>query len=105
MHRSNSFNERFSKEIRKPKYARAFILELLENKDEPMPLEEAIRLIARKMGTTDFAELVGERVQNIHGFIEGKRHPKRETLDKFLRPFGLKTELRVKPVRPENSLS
>lgn len=105
MHRSNSFNERFSKEIRKPKYARAFILELLENKDEPMQLEEALRLVARKMGTTDFADLVGERVQNIHGFIEGNRHPKRETLDKFLRPFGLQTVLGVRPVKPERSFS
>jgi len=99
MHRSNSFNERFSRDIRKPTYARAYILAQLEDKDEPMTLEEVLKLIARKMGTTDFADLVGERVQNIHGFIEGNRHPKRETLDKFLRPFGLQTVLGVKPVR------
>lgn len=105
MHRSNSFNERFSKEIRKPKYARAFINELIQNKDEPLSIEDALRLIARQMGTTDFADFVGERVQNIHGFIEGHRHPKRETLDKFLRPFGLQTVLGVKPVRPQASLN
>jgi len=105
MHRSNSYNERFSRDIRNPKYSRAYILALLEDEDEPMTLEEALRLIARKMGTTDFADLVGERVQNIHGFIEGTRHPKRETLDKFLRPFGLETVLGVKPVRANRSLS
>jgi len=98
MHRSNSYNERFSQEIRDPKYARSYILELLQNEDEPMPLEEVLRLIARKMGTTDFAEFVGERVQNIDKFIKGERRPKRETLDKFLRPFGLETVLAVKPV-------
>ena len=98
MHRSNSYNERFSREIRNLKYARSYILELLQNKEEPMPLEDVLRLIARKMGTTDFAEFVGERVQNIDKFVKCKRHPKRETLDKFLRPFGLETVLAVKPV-------
>lgn len=96
MHRSNSYNERFSHEIREPEYARSYILELLQNADEPMPLEDVLRLIARKMGTTDFADFVGERVQNIDKFIKGERHPKRETLDKFLRPFGLETVLIVK---------
>ncbi len=105
MHRSNSFNERFSREMRNPKYARAYILAQLEDEDEPMSIEELLKFIARKMGTTDFANLVGERVQNIHGFIEGNRHLKRETIDKFLRPFGLQTVLGVKPVRRESSVN
>jgi len=98
MHRSNSYNERFSNEIQNPKYARAYISELLSNPDEPMTLEEVLRLIAKKMGTTEFAEFVGERVQNIDKFIKGHRHPKRETLDKYLRPFGLETFLTVKSI-------
>jgi len=105
MHRSNSFNERFSREMRNPKYARAYILAHLEDKDEPWSLEEILKFIARKMGTTDFADLVGERVQNIHNFIEGKRNLKRETIDKFLRPFGLQTVLDVKPLRRESSVN
>lgn len=99
MHRSNSYNERFSKEIRNPKYAQSYISELLRNKDEPLELEEVLRLMAQKMGTTEFAEFVGERVQNIDKFIKGDRHPKLETLNKFLRPFGLETALVVKPAR------
>ena len=63
-----------------------------------MALEEVLRLIVKKMGTTDFAEFVGERVQNIDKFIKGKRHPKRETLDKFLRPFGLESTLVVRQI-------
>lgn len=63
-----------------------------------MSLDEVLRLIAKKMGTTEFADFVGERVQNIDKFIKGERNPKRETLDKFLRPFGLETVLGVKPV-------
>ena len=98
MHRSNSFNERFSREIRNPKYARIYIIGLLQDEEEGLSLEDVLRLIGRKMGTTEFAEFVGERVQNIDKFIKGKRHPKRETLDKYLRPFGLQTVLDVRPV-------
>ena len=101
MHRSNSYDDRFSRDIRKPKYAKRYILELLKNEDEPMELEEVLRLVAKKMGTTDFAEFVGQRVQTIEKFIKGERHPKRETLDKFLRPFGLETILAVKPLDDE----
>lgn len=96
MHRSNSFNERFSKDIRNPRYARIFILQLLNDKDDPLLLEEVLKLIVSKMGTTDFAEFVGERVQNIDKFLKGERFPKRETLNKFLRPFGLETVLTVR---------
>lgn len=98
MHRSHSYNERFSKDIRNPKYARKYIHELLENQDNPLSLDQVLRVIASKMGTTEFAEFVGERVQNINKFIRGERYPKRETLDKFLRPFGLETILSVRNV-------
>jgi DNA-binding phage protein len=94
MHRSNSYNERFSHEIRNPKYARRYIKSMLEDFD----LLDVLRTIASKMGTTEFAEFVGERPQNINKFIQGERSPKRETLDKYLRPFGLETVLQVKEV-------
>jgi hypothetical protein len=94
MHRSNSYNERFSKDIRNPKYARTYIKGMLEE----FELIEVLRFIARKMGTTEFAEFVGERVQNINKFVQGERRPKRETLDKYLKPFGLETVLHVKDV-------
>lgn len=94
MHRSNSYNVRFSKDIRNPKYARQYIKGMLEE----FELVEVLRFIARKMGVTDFADFVGEKVQNINKFIKGERQPKRQTLDKYLRPFGLETVLNVKDV-------
>jgi hypothetical protein len=65
---------------------------------EEFDLPEVLRLIASKMGTTEFAEFVDERPQNINKFIHGVRSPKRETLDKYLKPFGLETVLKVKEV-------
>jgi DNA-binding phage protein len=94
MHRSNSYNERFSQEIQNPKYARRYIKSMLEEFD----LLQVLRMIASKMGTTEFAHFVGERPQNINKFIHGSRSPKRETLDRYLKPFGLETVLQVKEV-------
>ncbi len=101
MHRSNQYNERFSKEIRNSEYAQAYILELLNDPDEEITLIDALKIIIQKMGTTDFADFVGEHVQNIDKFLKGSRNPKMETLDKFLRPFGLETILSVKPVEKD----
>jgi hypothetical protein len=65
---------------------------------EAFDLDVVLILIAKRMGTTEFAEFVGERVQNINKFVQGERWPKRETLDKYLKPFGLETVLHVKDV-------
>ncbi len=62
-----------------------------------MTIEEALHFTIKRMGTSDFAKLVKEQKQTVDKFLKGERHPKQETLDKFLRPFGLKTVLNVKP--------
>ncbi|MBI4042116.1 MAG: hypothetical protein HY391_01435 [Deltaproteobacteria bacterium] len=98
MYRSNSYDETFSKEMRNPEFAQQYLLELISNEDEPMTIEEALRFAIRRMGTSDFAKLVKEQKQTVDKFLKGERHPKQETLDKFLRPFGLKTVLNVKVV-------
>jgi DNA-binding phage protein len=97
MRRSDRFNERFSQEMQNPAFASEYILLLLNDQDEPMSVEEALRYVIFQMGTTEFAEMVGMRVQTIDKFLKGERHPKRETLDKFLKPFGLKTVMTAKP--------
>jgi DNA-binding phage protein len=99
MHRSDSFNERFSREIRNPDYAKVYIGELLGDQGSGKALSDVLKIVAKKMGTTEFADFVGERVQNIDKFIKGNRNPKRETLDKYLKPFGLKSYLGVKSAR------
>lgn len=101
MRRTDSYNERFSQDIRNPVYAQNYFLELTQDSDEPMTPEEALKLVIRKMGTTEFAAFVGERVQNVDKFLKGERNPKRDTLDKFLRPFGLVTVMGIKPINED----
>lgn len=105
MYRSESYNERFSKEIRKPVYAQTYILALIQDEDEPMTVEEALKLVIQKMGTTDFANFVGERPQTIDKFLKGERTPKRATLDKFLKPFNLKTTLILEKIKTKKAAS
>lgn len=79
-------------------FAKQYLPELINDEDEPMSVEDALRFVIKRMGTTDFANLVGESKQTVDKFLKGQRNPKRETLDKFLRPFGLVTVVGVKPL-------
>ena len=99
MYRSNSYSERFSKEIRDTEFAQTYLLALIQDEDEPMTVEEALKLTIGQMGTTDFANLIDERPQTIDKFLKGERSPKRETLDKFLKAFNLKTTLGIEKVK------
>ncbi len=101
MRRSNNFNERFSREMKNPEYAQEYILQLMNDEDEPMTVEDSLRFVIEQMGTTEFSELVNLKAQTVDKFLKGERNPKRETLDKFLRPFGLETALGVKKVEDE----
>ena len=98
MYRSNSYNEDFSMEMRNPEFAKQYLSELINNEDEPMSIEEALRLTIKQMGTTDFANLVNKSKQAVDKFLKEKRKPKIETLNEFLMPFGLVISLKVKPL-------
>jgi DNA-binding phage protein len=99
MFRTTTYEEDFSREMRDPEFARGYFLLQMNFPDEdPWTIEETLIFIIKRMGTTDFANLVGERKQTIDKFLKGQRKPKRETLDKFLKPFGLKTVLSVEEV-------
>ena len=83
MYRSNSYDEDFSKDMQDPVARREYLLALIHDEDEPMSVEEALRFTIRRMGTVEFADLAGEKKQNV---------------DKYLEPFGLRTVIDVKPI-------
>ena len=91
MYRRTTFDEDFSRDMQGPVARNAFLLALIQDEDEPMSIEEALRFTIRQMGTVEFAALVGEKKQNVGKFLSGERNLKRETLDKYLKPFGLQT--------------
>ena len=99
MYRTSSYDEDVCRNMRDPEFARGyFLLQMNFPDEEPMTIEQTLIWVIKRMGTTDFANLIGERKQTIDKFLKGERKPKRETLDKFLKPFGLRTVLSVEEV-------
>jgi len=105
MHRGSDFIETFCEDMKSQEFAHEYILQLMEDAEEPMELEEALRKVIRQMGTKEFAEMVETSSQNVTEFLSGRRNPKRETLDVFLRPFGLKTTLGVALIEDKDEVA
>ena len=94
MYRNSEFNEDLSNELRSPKFAQGFLLDLMEG-EEGLSVEDALRQTIARMGVKEFCDRSGLRKQNVNDFIQGRRKLKPETLDAFLKPFRLKTRVVV----------
>lgn len=92
MYRSNSYDEKISKKMRNPDFAQEYLLGLVNDEDEPMEVEEALKFIINRMGVTEFGNLIGESKSNVSNFLNGSRKLKEETLNKYLMPFKLKVK-------------
>lgn len=92
MYRSNSYDEKISKKMKNPEFAQEYLLSLVNDEDEPMEIEDALRFAINRIGVTEFANLIGESKSNVGNFLNGKRVLKEETLNKYLAPFSLKVK-------------
>lgn len=92
MPRSDDYDKELSERLQNPEYARFFIESLMEGEDGLSP-EEALRLTITSMGIKEFARLVNVPAPRVVEFTKQKRNFKPETLDVFLKPFGLKTRV------------
>jgi len=55
--------------------------------------EEALKYTIQQIGIKEFYELSDIPVQNVSAFIKGRRKLKKETLDKYLSVFKLKSKI------------
>ena len=94
MRRTKNNNEALSQRLQNKKYAALYLQSLMEG-DDGLSLEEALKVYIQQMGIKEFAEATGSTPSNLVNFIKGKRHPKPETLDAYLKPLKLKTVLHV----------
>ena len=74
-------------------YAKKTLLHSIEEFGESV--EEALKYTIQQMGAKEFSEKANIPYQNVSDFIRGKRKLKRETLDKYLAVFGLKSKIVV----------
>ena len=94
MYRNNSYEEDLAKSLRNRVAAQAFLLGLMEGEDG-LDLESALKHTIKRMGVKEFCERAGVAMPNVMNFIRGKRKLKPESLDVFLKPFGLRTKIVV----------
>lgn len=91
--RSRDWNEGLARDLRKPDFAREFVLGLL---DEGFTLQEALAKIIHAYGVKEFASKAKMPSPNLLRSIDGRHNPTQKTLEQILRPFGLR--LAVAPI-------
>ena len=92
--RSRDWNEGLARDLQNPAFAREFVLAAAA---EGVPLREALGKVIRAMGVKEFSLRAGMASPNLLRAIHPRHNPRQETLDRLLRPFGLK--LSVAPLK------
>jgi DNA-binding phage protein len=85
--RSRDWNETLASELRDPEFAREFLMAML---DEGLTLQAAIAKTIRSYGVKEFARKARMPSSNIVRSIDHKHNPTQRTLDRLLKPFGLR---------------
>ena len=93
MYRSKSYDEELSERLQDRKYARGFLLTLMEGEDG-LSLEEALKVTIERMGIKEFSKLSKIASPNVVRMVKGRVQPTLPTFDRFLAVFGLKAEIR-----------
>jgi len=97
--RSRDWNEGLARDLRKPEFAREFVLGLLE---EGFTLQSALGKVIRAYGVKEFAKKAKMPGPNVLRSIGTRHNPTQKTLEQLLRPLGL--ALSVVPARGKRSL-
>jgi DNA-binding phage protein len=88
--RSEDWNEGLAEDLQDPAFAREFLAAAI---DEGVPLKTALAKVVRATGVKEFAETVGMPSPNVLRAIHPKHNPTLETLERLLKPFGLRIGL------------
>lgn len=88
--RSKDWNEGLARDLQDPEFATEFLLAALE---EGVPLQQALGKVIRSLGVKEFAERIGMASPNLLRAIHPRHNPTQETLNRLLKPLGLKLGL------------
>lgn len=92
MYRNKSFDELVAENLKKPGAAQDYLLTLMEGEDG-LSLEDALRHTVKAMGVKEYCACAKLSMPNVVRFLNTKRSLKTETLEKYLKPFGLKARI------------
>jgi probable addiction module antidote protein len=88
--RSADWNEGLAEDLRDPVFAREFLLAAVE---EGIAVQKALGKVIRAMGVKEYAAMTGIASSNVLRAIRAGHNPTQATLDRMLRPFGLKLSI------------
>ena len=95
--RSKDWNEGLAEDLQDPRFAREFLTAAVE---DGVPLKLALAKVIRATGVKEFAESIGMPSSNLLRAIHPRHNPTQETLERLLKPFGLRIGLaQIKPRR------
>ena len=97
-HRSESYDEDLAKEMKDLKFAQQYLLSLIEDEDEPLSVEEALRIAIPRMGVAEFSRKIKKSKTDVDKFLRGERNLKPETLNEYLVPFRLRIKVTLEKV-------
>lgn len=98
MFRHGSYDEKLAAKLRKSqKFARGFLLTLMEGEDGLSPID-ALKHTIHKMGVREFSKMSGIPEKSISRMLGSKEVPKLDTLDRYFAPFGLKVKIDLEDV-------
>ena len=88
--RSKDWNVGLARDLRDPEFARAFLRAAIEDGGS---LQQALGKAIRATGVKEFGERIGMASPNLLRAIHPRHNPTQETLNRLLRPFGLRLSL------------
>ena len=92
--RSKDWNEGLAEDLRSPLVVQEFVQAAL---DEGISLQEVLGKIVRSYGVKEYAERAQMASSNLLRAVDPAHNPTQATLNKVLKPIGLK--LAVTPIR------
>jgi len=88
--RSRDWNEGLGDDLQDPEFARQFLTAAVE---DGVPLRIALAKVIRATGVKEFSQSIGMPSPNVLRAINAKHNPTQETLERLLKPFGLRIGL------------
>ncbi len=91
--RSRDWNEGLAQDLKDPEFAREFVTASLA---EGLSAQQALRKVILAYGLKEFSKRVKMPPSNVSRALNSQHNPTLETLNRLLRPFGLR--LMVAPI-------
>jgi DNA-binding phage protein len=98
--RSRDWEAGLAQDLRDPAFAREFLLAAI---DEGVAVQLALGKVVRAMGVKEFAAIVRIASPNVLRAINPRHNPTQHTIDRLLKPFGLR--LTLAPIHKAGSRS